>query len=531
MTPVLGMGLRVELVEGVGPVVEHPIRTMADVEALRVPDPEEAFAPVLEAVRLVRAELPDGEGRDRLLRWPVHGRRVSRRGTAEPRALADEGDDAGRAGAVGRADGQAERDLRAVRRRQGRGGCRRDPALRLVGRHPLAEPLSGARRAVERQDPRRARRSDDPLRHRCLASPRGDRRRPAATSSVSTGASVSTTAGRGSPTARSRATSTPRRCSRRGTSSSARRATCSRARPGVRATSSTSVMACCPRRMPDQLTRLVALVREVGCRMRPAVVLMAYGSPDRLADVPAYYADIRGGRPIRPELLDDLVARYRALGIDDSAEPSPLNVVTEAARAALETELGISVSTGMRHWAPRIAEAVETELDGGRGLARRAGARASLLVALDREVRGALRRGRRRAGADEVRPLVGNGARLRRAARRADRRDDRPRRSSPRTRCPSGSSPRVTPTATSCSRPRSSSRLPPESTAWSFSFQSESATGEPWLGPDILDHLGALHEQGVEDVLVCPVGLCLRPSRDQVGHRRRGSRSRRASSG
>ena len=29
-----------------------------------------------------------------------------------------------------------------------------------------------------------------------------------------------------------------------------------------------------------------------------AVVLMAYGSPDRLEDVPAYYADIRGGRPI-----------------------------------------------------------------------------------------------------------------------------------------------------------------------------------------------------------------------------------------
>ena len=42
---------------------------------------------------------------------------------------------------------------------------------------------------------------------------------------------------------------------------------------------------------------------------RPAVVLMAYGSPDRLADVPAYYADIRGGRPVRPELLEDLVAR------------------------------------------------------------------------------------------------------------------------------------------------------------------------------------------------------------------------------
>ncbi|RDI74317.1 hemE: uroporphyrinogen decarboxylase [Gaiella occulta] len=60
MTPVLGMGLDVRLVEGVGPVVDRPVRTMADVEALRVPDPEEAFAPVLEAVRLVRGALrPD----------------------------------------------------------------------------------------------------------------------------------------------------------------------------------------------------------------------------------------------------------------------------------------------------------------------------------------------------------------------------------------------------------------------------------------------------------------------------------------
>jgi protoporphyrin/coproporphyrin ferrochelatase len=44
-------------------------------------------------------------------------------------------------------------------------------------------------------------------------------------------------------------------------------------------------------------------------------------------------------------------------------------------------------------------------------------------------------------------------------------------------------------------------------TDWSFSFQSESPTGEPWLGPDILDHLVALREQGVERVLVCPVGF------------------------
>ena len=93
-----------------------------------------------------------------------------------------------------------------------------------------------------------------------------------------------------------------------------------------------------------------------------AVVLMAYGSPERLADVPAYYADIRGGRPIRPELLDDLVERYRRLGIEDG---SPLNAITEEARAALESELGLPVFTGMKHWTPRIADAAESALAAG----------------------------------------------------------------------------------------------------------------------------------------------------------------------
>jgi uroporphyrinogen decarboxylase len=60
MTPVVPMGIDVELVEGVGPVVREPIRTLAQVERLRVPDAGEVVAPVLEAIRAVRAELgPD----------------------------------------------------------------------------------------------------------------------------------------------------------------------------------------------------------------------------------------------------------------------------------------------------------------------------------------------------------------------------------------------------------------------------------------------------------------------------------------
>jgi uroporphyrinogen decarboxylase len=57
VTPVLGMGIDVELVEGVGPVVAQPVATAADVERLRLPDPEEAYRPVLAAIRIVRREL------------------------------------------------------------------------------------------------------------------------------------------------------------------------------------------------------------------------------------------------------------------------------------------------------------------------------------------------------------------------------------------------------------------------------------------------------------------------------------------
>ncbi len=54
MTPVLAMGLEVELVEGVGPVVAEPVRSGADVSRLRVP---EEFPAVVEALQLVRAAL------------------------------------------------------------------------------------------------------------------------------------------------------------------------------------------------------------------------------------------------------------------------------------------------------------------------------------------------------------------------------------------------------------------------------------------------------------------------------------------
>src|SRR5919198_5499334 len=57
MFPVLEMGIDVELVEDVGPVIAHPIARAADVERLRVEEPEESARFILEAVRLVRERL------------------------------------------------------------------------------------------------------------------------------------------------------------------------------------------------------------------------------------------------------------------------------------------------------------------------------------------------------------------------------------------------------------------------------------------------------------------------------------------
>ena len=234
-----------------------------------------------------------------------------------------------------------------------------------------------------------------------------------------------------------------------------------------------------------------------------AAVLMAYGSPERVADVPAYYADIRGGRPVSPERVRDLVARYRALGIEDA---NPLNAITEATRAALQEELGLPVYTGMRHWQPRIADAVDAALAAG------AGRLVGLVLAphysrlsiggyrqlFDEAVAGRVPVAFVESWHDEPGFVAFLAGRVR------------------------GTGAHVVFTAHSLparivdegdpyrDQLHETARLVAEEAGiddWTFSFQSESPTGEPWLGPDILDHLDDLAARGVRHVLVCPVGF------------------------
>jgi ferrochelatase len=231
---------------------------------------------------------------------------------------------------------------------------------------------------------------------------------------------------------------------------------------------------------------------------------MAYGSPERLDDVPAYYADIRGGRPIAPEQLADLVERYRRLGIEDS---SPLNAITERTRRALEAQLGLPVYTGMKHWTPRIAEAADA------ALARGADTIVGLVLAPHYSALSI--KGYR----DQLEQALAGRAELRFVdswhdddafidvladkVRNTDRHVIFTAHSLPERILSMGDPYKEQLLETS--------HLVAERAAlghtWTFSFQSESPTGEPWLGPDILDHLRELHANGVDRVLVCPVGF------------------------
>ena len=231
---------------------------------------------------------------------------------------------------------------------------------------------------------------------------------------------------------------------------------------------------------------------------------MAYGSPERLDDVPAYYADIRGGRPIRPDLLDDLVGRYRRLGIEDG---SPLNAITEETRAALERELGDTrVFTGMKHWTPHIADAAGGALDAGAktvvGLVLAPHYSAMSIAGYKQQLAAAIDGRADLVFVDSWHDDPGFVEVLADRVRSADAHVVFTAHSLPAHILDTGDPYKEQLLETSklvAERARISD--------WSFSFQSESDTGEPWLGPDILDHLEDLHEEGVDDVLVCPVGF------------------------
>ena len=86
---------------------------------------------------------------------------------------------------------------------------------------------------------------------------------------------------------------------------------------------------------------------------KTAVLLLAHGSPDSVEDVPAFLLQVTGGRPLPPQVVEEVKHRYGLIG------RSPLTELTLKQGELLAHELGMPVYVGMRNWRPVIADAVK----------------------------------------------------------------------------------------------------------------------------------------------------------------------------
>jgi protoporphyrin/coproporphyrin ferrochelatase len=90
-----------------------------------------------------------------------------------------------------------------------------------------------------------------------------------------------------------------------------------------------------------------------------AVLLLAHGSPDSVEEIPEFLRLVTGGRPVSPEVIEEVKHRYSLIG------HSPLTALTMQQASLLAKELGLPVYVGMRNWKPLIAETVCTMKSGG----------------------------------------------------------------------------------------------------------------------------------------------------------------------
>ena len=192
-TPLPGIGVEVELVDGVGPVIERPIRTAATSRRLRPFDPTASVGPLLEAIALLRAGSPVpvigfAGAPFTLAAYLIEGR--------SPRELTPtksmiHAEPATWDALLGRLVDMDIAYLAAPGRRRGAGR----PGLRLVGRSTVARSTTDGRccrtcAACSMGCPSSASRSSTSGPGRPGCSRRWPR--PAATRSASTGASSST---------------------------------------------------------------------------------------------------------------------------------------------------------------------------------------------------------------------------------------------------------------------------------------------------------------------------------------------------
>jgi ferrochelatase len=252
---------------------------------------------------------------------------------------------------------------------------------------------------------------------------------------------------------------------------------------------------------------------------RLGVLLMTYGSPDDLDDMPRYLTAVRGGRPVSDEVVAEFRRRYDVIG------GSPLIPITQAQAAAVQKRLrkdGVDARAvaGMRFSEPTIAAGLAVLAEAGCGVV--------VGIIMSPQFSGMLMSGYERALGDAALALGANAPEVRLAppwyrderfveavARRIDQGLDR---------LPATERDRAPVLLTAHSLPRRVAEAEPgylhqlRVTAdiiaaragllperWHFCWQSAGHEPGEWMKPDFADLLPDLRASGHRSVLVAPI--------------------------
>jgi ferrochelatase len=244
---------------------------------------------------------------------------------------------------------------------------------------------------------------------------------------------------------------------------------------------------------------------------RPAILLLAHGTPEKLDEIPEYLKNVTGGRPLPQSVIDEIRHRYSLIGT------SPLTRLTMQQAKLLSEKLSIPVYVGMRNGKPYIADAVRTmHADGIDKIAAicLAPQNSRTSVGLYRRAvfaeTGDMRVDFTEAWADHPRLADAFAERLR-AVWTAGMpvlftAHSVPTRTLQATADASGD-----PYETEARRTAAmvAERVGLAPTEWHFAFQSQGVSGGEWIGPTVEDTLTSLRQSDVQRVIVQPIGfLC-----------------------
>lgn len=254
--------------------------------------------------------------------------------------------------------------------------------------------------------------------------------------------------------------------------------------------------------------------------MYDALLVVSFGGPEKPDDVMPFLENVTRGRNIPRERLTEVAEHYYHFG-----GRSPINDQNRALIHALEAELksreiDLPIYWGNRNWAPTLPDAMRQMRKDGvrRALAFMTSAYSSYSGCRQYRENVAAAQAEVGEGApivDKLRVFYNHPGFIEACA-------DRVRAARAKLRDVGEDMPRLVATAHSIpssmaatsnyeKQLRETARLVAEETGftqWDLVYQSRSGPpAQPWLEPDILDHLRSLHQQGVRNVIAAPLGF------------------------